>query len=228
VISKKWFDLQKSSVYVKWKASGTSYAGWGPRIKDVKSGGYLTTGRSYGGSSIIPAHEYIYTKISCNVDAIPPKCDAWTSTGNYIDQLVPRPTELRHETSELSDVQLDKLKTSQIYWDFVDNYGGVDEYSILAEVTIVNGTVVEIPVISEPLYQGENNITNSFTWSSGHDTCLWEVIGLCQCERVIKGSLLNGHSSECSLKLNITDPNARGVSFSMKTEVDSPGGRMHA
>ncbi|KAL7474948.1 hypothetical protein ACHAW6_000888, partial [Cyclotella cf. meneghiniana] len=167
VISKQWFDLQKSSVYFKWKARAISYAGWGPAIKDVKGGGYLTSGWSYGGSTVIPANEYIYTKISCDVYATPPKFDSWASTGNYIDHPSPGPTQLRHESSELSDNQVEGLKKAQLYWGFSDNYGGVDEYGIVAEVKIVNGTLVEMLPAFEPLYQGESNILDSSNFSSG-------------------------------------------------------------
>ena len=46
---------------------------------------------------------------------------------------------------------------------FADNYEGVDDYAILMEDKIINGTEVVSSISSLSLFQGEINIPDSFT-----------------------------------------------------------------
>ena len=86
---------------------------------------------------------------------------------------------------------------------------------------ITDGAIVKKPTTAVPIYSGENAIPQEFT-SDG--TCDWGVIkdeGV----NVISGvwNIDDGPTSECALGYGFSTlyPLTKGVSFSMKTEVNT-------
>eukprot|EP00986_Skeletonema_menzelii_P005249 scaffold1875_cov124-Skeletonema_menzelii.AAC.1 len=215
VISKALYNLEEASIYFKWQASGTDLAGWAPGIVGVISGGHLRTGSAFGGAAQIYENTDYYTEISCDVDA--GKCESWTSTGDYIDR--DGSTSVKTDEKQLTSLQKDILKRAQLFFEFGDNYAGTNEYGILLEVKI-DGAMVNKPTTAVPIYSGENAIPQEFT-SDG--TCDWGVIkdeGV----NVISGVWnIDDGPSECALGYGFSTlyPLTKGVSFSMKTEVNS-------
>lgn len=215
VISKAWFNSLGSTLYVKWQAGSDSYAGWGLGIDYAVGHGGFTTHHSWGGSTVISAGIWYYTKITIGIDG---NVAFETSTSNYVGR--EGAVSIRSETKVLTDEQKEACQASQIYFAFVDNYGGVSQYAILGKVEITNSALVEKPISFDSIYDGQASLPESFLPDSG-PFCVWEIVQDPEGGggNVIKGTRQLGHTGQCRLHHNMQ--NVQGVSFSVKTSLGS-------
>ena len=215
IYTKKWFNMIGSTVFMKWKAGDSSYAGFSVGIMRFFDAVGFSTHHSFNGSTVINRDTWIYTTMRCDEDG---ECITKSATGNYADQ--DGAAVIREKTLTLTSFEQEQLSATRLYFTFGDNYNSDStvQSGILGEAKIVDTIEVEKPKTSVSVYDGEPTIPTSFYVDDnggGGTNCLWEIEEIDE-ENAIKGSSSSGN---CLLALGIND--ARGISFSIKTSSPS-------